>query len=467
MSKNTFKTNIMNNNNNIMNNNNINNIDDIDDLLDIFDLKQNYTAADLDNKEKEYILNVVSSASNSQKKYELIAFINNTKKRLLENLNRIKQSDSIPGINPGTVSSRNSLENTIQIGDIINPRSEFPSMQFSNNAIKINGYTNKRIIRNYVFNTQYRDDYDRSYSTNCTFTLPQIMTNVISIDLSALQFPNYAYTFSRDLGTNRIYIREDTALDAPIVLVTIPDGNYNNFNFPPMLEKEINEQVVGSYIPGGPNRFQVSISDTTGRITISNTTYTFLFTQSYPDINNYFPCPTDFKQIFFPIGEQDKDILPDGWKFYSLAWLMGYREFAYYGKNSYTSESIFDNTFADYIYFTMDDYVGNRTSNTYGVIGTSLLENNILAVIPITAPQFSSTFDNNANFIYKTRIYMGPVNISKISIQLINEAGTLVNLHKSDFAFCLQVTSIYDPRPEASSSVLSDAIQKRTHGSHS
>ena len=449
MNKNQFVFNTKNN----INTNNISNISNINDLLDIFDLKQNYNASDLDKKEKEYIFNVVSNTADPQKKYELLKFIKNTKKKLLENLdqlNQVSQNNSMPGINPGTVAlsnSNNSDKNTIAIGDIINPRSDFPSMQFSNNAIKINGYTNKKIIRNYVFNTQYRDDYTRTISTDCSFTLPQTMSNVISLDLAGLQFPNYTYTFSRQLGTNRIYIKEDTALDAPIVLVTIPDGNYDIINFPPMLEKAINEQVTGSYTPGGPNRFSVSISETTYRVTITNSTYTFLMTQSFPDINFYFPCPNDFNQKFFPLGVQDNDAIQDGWKFYSLAWLIGYREFAYFGQKSYTTESLFDNTFGDYIYFVMDDYVGNRASNTYGVIGTSLLENNILAVIPITTPQFSSTFDNNSNFIYKTRIYMGPVDITKISIQLINEAGTLLDLHKSDFTFFLQVTSIYDPYP--------------------
>jgi hypothetical protein len=438
---------VLNTKNNITKNN-------INDLLDIFNLKQNYNAADLDKKEKEYIFNVLSNNTNStdpQKKYELLKFIKNTKKKLLENLNQlnqVNQNNSMPdlGINPGTVALSNSSDKkTIAIGDIINPRSDFPSMQFSNNAIKINGYTDKTIIRNYVFNTQYRDDYTRTFSTDCSFTLPQKMSNVISIDLSGIQFPNYTYTFSKALGTNRIYIKEDTALDAPIVLVTIPDGNYGIINFPPMLEKAINEQVTGSYTPGGPNRFQVSISETTYKVTISNSTYTFLMTQSYPDINFYFPCPNNFNQKFFPIGVQDNDAIQDGWKFYSLAWLIGYREFAYFGQKSYTTESLFDNTFGDYVYFVMNDYVGNQTSNTYGVIGTSLIENNILAIIPVTTPQFSSTFDNNANFIYKSRIYMGPVDITKISIQLINEAGLLLDLRQSDYSFFLQVKTIFDP----------------------
>jgi hypothetical protein len=378
----------------------------------------------------------------------------------------------MPGINPGPGPNPNpgpgAANSAIQMGQIINPRDDFPSMQFSNNAIKINGYTDKKIIRNYVFNTQYRDDYTRTVSTDCSFTLPQKMSNVISIDLSGIQFPNYAYTFNRITGTNRIYIEESVTGNK--ALVTIPDGNYNTINFPPTLEKAINEQVVGSYTPGGPNRFQVSISETTRSTTITNTTYDFiinLLIQTSPESSSYFPCDgNQYAAKFKASLTDDKTGVLNGFKFYTLGWLMGYREDIYAGQKSYTSESLFDNTFGDYVYFALDDYVGNKVSNTYGLLAASVIENNILAIIPITTPQFSSTFSNNSNFIYKKRIYTGPVNITKISIQLLNPVGTLIDLHQSDFTFFLQVTSIYDPYPDPTApttapTTLLDAVKRK------
>jgi len=476
MNKNQFTFNTK---NNTKNNTTINN--NINDLLDIFDLKQDYTAADLDNKEKEYILNVVSNNANSadpQKKYELLMFIKNAKSKLLENLNQmnqLNQSNSIPGINPGTVtlSSTNNDTHKIGMGDIINPNDDFPAMQFSGNAFRINGYRANKTIKNYIFNTKYRDDYNTTDSTDCSFTIPRKMLNVISLDLSGLQFPNYMYTFNRSTGTDRIYIVEIGTGNSAFVV--IPNGNYDLINFPPMLEKAINEQVVGSYTPGGPNRFSVSISESTRQTTITNSTYPFvmnLLVQTSPEVSSYFPCDENqYSQKFKTTVPDEKTGILTGYKFYTLGWLMGFRKDVYAGQKSYTSESLFDNTFGDYIYFVLNDYVNNQTSNTYGVLGASLLDNNILAVIPITTPQFSSTFDNNANFIYKTRTYSGPVNIQKISIQLLSESGTLVNLHQSDYAFCLQVTSIFDPYSAMdtapNTTTLMDAVKKKEHGLHS
>ena len=65
----------MNKNQIVLNTKNNINTNNINDLLDIFNLKQNYNAADLDKKEKEYIFNVLSNNTNStdpQKKYELL-----------------------------------------------------------------------------------------------------------------------------------------------------------------------------------------------------------------------------------------------------------------------------------------------------------------------------------------------------------------------------------------------------------
>lgn len=461
----------------------------INDLLLFLNLKKNYTANDVDNKEKEYILNVVSNNTNtldSQKKYDLIMFIKNAKAKLLENINSYSTTgsrpslgappasasssykpdlikyNSEPGVNPnnGVTNPNVGLEsaykskskkdasddNQIQLGQIINPFGNIPSMQFSNNAIKMNGYNENKIIRNYLFNTKFRDDYQGSISTNSTYTLPQKMSNIISIDLSGIQYPNFAFSFSSAKKTNQIYIFEDDTENE--AFVTIPSGNYNFLNFPAVLEKAINEQVVGSYTPGGPNRFTVSISEYTFFTTITNSTYTFTMVtnfQIYNDDPDYYECPDIYATRYFKSNPDIKNGIRPEQLFNSMGWQIGYRLNVYTGLKSYESEGHFDNTYSDYIYFAMNDFVNNQTSNTYGVLGGSILDNNILAVIPITTPYFTSTFDNNSNFIYKTRNYTGPVNITKINIQLLNEFGEQINLHNTDFTFCLQVTSIMDP----------------------
>ena len=124
---------------------------------------------------------------------------------------------------------------------------------------------------------------------------------------------------------------------------------------------------------------------------------------------------------------------------------MGFREIIYSGAKSYTTESIFNNNYSSYLYFAVDDFTGSQQiSNTFGILKNGILDNNILGVIPLTSQPFNFTFDNNANFIYKKREYFGPVDVSKISIKLLNHIGELVNLNYTDFNFSIQVTSLYD-----------------------
>jgi hypothetical protein len=123
---------------------------------------------------------------------------------------------------------------------------------------------------------------------------------------------------------------------------------------------------------------------------------------------------------------------------------MGFRQIEYIGSDTYTCEAPFEDTLQNYYYFELNDYNDYQNETTYGILPTYILSKNIIAVLPITTPKYISTFDNNSNDIYKTRNYNSPVDISKISIKILNEEGLLVDLHSIDFAFILQVTTIYD-----------------------
>jgi hypothetical protein len=425
---------------------NINNYN-IGELKKFFKLTNNYSNKELEKNAKEMEA-IVSSSTETEYKQQTLNFITEAKQILfLKEL--INEYDPFLNINNDSIK---------MLGSVIKPRSRAQAMEFSKNAVPIgtygNGYGNNTVhTKNYVMNTIFRDNFFTTTSTNATFTLPEKLKNVISMDLSGIQFPNFIFSFTKIKDTTSIYIKEDgTGLEA---IVTIPDGNYNINNMPTVLEKAINEQVVGVYIPGGPNRFTVSISDTTYFTTITNSTNTFtMITNSQANLNLYdntHECFTtsDYAsdthtKYFKTENDYKKNVRPEQY-FQSMGWLLGYRLQNYIGKKSYTSEGHFDTTFINYIFFSLNDYSNNYLSNTYGFMSGSTVEKNILAVIPITSPVWTGTFDNNSNFIYKTRDYNGPTDISRINIQVLNPFGEEVALHGSDFAFCLQVTYIIDP----------------------
>jgi hypothetical protein len=440
------------------------------DLLNFFKLTNTYTLDELAKKEYDLATNILSvdnKTYNSKMKFDIINFIKlakdllisfkadmETNREIKKNIERFVNKDKDPNV-----------------GRIINPLSEHQSLE--KNIIpkeSINGYNYDVMTSVYVFNTVGRNDFYATTASNSTYDLPATWKNVISISLSSVTVPNVMYAFNFEEGTDQIYIEEDNTGISGIV--TIPAGNYSAFDlvvagvysilpeasFPEALTKAINDQL-GTYSGVPPvGRFKVTIDISNRKTTITNSTNTFtmitLGRDPYNDPNGVTKNPTQqsclnpySNKIFIDYGVNPppRERIPPAQYASTMGFLMGFRNITYGGSKSYTSESIFNNIYSDYLYFCLDDYTGSQPlTNTYGIGGGSMLKENILGVIPISSNLFVPTFDNGSNFIYKKREYFGPVDISRVSIKLINQKGNIVNLHQTNFNFAIQVKSIYN-----------------------
>ena len=418
----------------------------IGELKTFFKLNNTYSNAELDKKVKE-LISIVSLSTETGYKHQTIDFIHQAK-QILFIQEKEKEHEQDPY---NSRSQNNKLFNSDQnvtkiplanplanpksnVGQILNPLSNHQSLETTyietDKALKYDLF-----MSNYVFNTCYRDDFFNTTTNNCTFTLPTIIKNVTSITLSAMQYPNVMFTFSNNNHTTQIYIHEDTTDNKGIV--TIPEGNYDIISFPAILQDAINQQIIG---PLGPNRFTVKISSSTNFTTISNSTYTFSM-----EIITYYSKKIGDNCITNPYindtGTTKQKIQPSD-LYCSLGYIIGYREISYNNSMSYTSESCFQSEKYNYIYFALNDYVGNQNMNNVGIFSQSILDQNILALVPITSDQFQTTFTDGSTYIYRTRNYNGPVNIKKISVQLINPMGQLADIHLCDYTFCLQIHTV-------------------------
>jgi hypothetical protein len=426
----------------------------ITELENFLNISGNYDINDIDDKCSR-INSVIKDSKTHDDKYKksLEKFLNEVKLKLVSNIKDIAQEyngfieDYDKPIIDNKITSSDlqpPIKNYDNVGKIINPMAtSHQSLQkISIPSNSINPFAGNKFIANYVFNTQFRDNFFSSHPQDCTFTLPIRIKNVISISLSAVQIPNVFLPFAKTKGTDRIYIYEETTgLEG---VVTIPSGNYDATTFPPILEKAINIQLIGSW----PNRFKVLIDPYTYYTTISNTTNNFRMNilKGIPD--NIGDCALfKYTANANPDNVTTKNnINSKASKFVStMGYLIGYRKIEYIGSNSYTSESMFNNIYTDYVYFCMNEYAtGSQYMANYGILPQGLIDDNILAVIPITTEKFVSTFADNSDYIYKIRNYTGPIDIQKISIKLLGPQGSLVNLHSFDYGFNLQITTIYD-----------------------
>lgn len=436
------------------------------DLMNFFKLTPiNTTFQDVKYVANKMINSLSQNPTNTQNNKDIIHFIKKAEKVLeLVLENNVKNSDK-SGLEEELVSfnDSNNLQNTNynlltnkitetnpnflkpfdNIGKIINPNSTaHQSLQKASiPSNSVNPYNGGTIITNYVFNTQFRDNFFFTSSENCTFTLPTKIKNVISMSLSAIQIPNVMLPFFKN-GTDSIYIVEDnTGLQG---VITIPSGYYTIDDFPAVLESAINTQLGIS-----PNRFTVSIDPNTYFTTIANTTNTFRMNllRGKP---SYLDEPCSIAQYYNNVNVDDVETknglnIKVSQFVTTMGYLIGYRKPEYAHSNSYTSESMFNNIYTDYVYFCLDEYAGSsQYIANYGVLPNSLINDNILAVVPITTPKFISTFADNSDFIFKTRNYNGPIDIQKISVKILNPQGVQVFLHSFDYGFNLQITSIYD-----------------------
>ena len=415
------------------------------DLLNFLKLTGDYDLNDIEQKTNEMTNELLfsnnSGMSSDDKKYktDIINFIKLAKDVLMSTHNDIQ--------NEIEIKKYKQFGKDNNLGKIINPLSTHQALQSHSIPNKsVISYKHNTIKAIYVFNTIARDNFFGTISVNCTFDLPIKLSNVISLTLSSIQIPNIMFTFEGKRGNVTLYIFENNTGVGE--LITIPDGNYSRLDasgngetsMATTLETAIN-LVFNTY--GAPlDRFHVSISNSTGRTTISNSSSNFSIKTLLVTGVNYFCSP--FTKPVKDISDSKIGISPSKY-IETLGYYLGFRETYYLNSNSYTSEGVFNNKYSSYLYFAVNDYTGSQSaSNTYALLQNSINADQILAVIPLNGPRFDFIFDDGANFIYKKREYFGPVDISKISVKLLNQIGELVNLLDSEYSFSLEVTTVYD-----------------------
>ena len=150
-----------------------------DDLYDVFDLNNGYSHDELNSKISKTILNVINKNHTKEYKQKMLLFINSAKDRL-----QIK--DNLDNNNSKILSE---IIDT-KIGDIIKTYNNFNHNPLQHQRVKtttINPYQEKTVTINYIFNTQFRNDFLNSIPQQCVFNLPEPINNVVQLKLLSIQ----------------------------------------------------------------------------------------------------------------------------------------------------------------------------------------------------------------------------------------------------------------------------------------
>jgi hypothetical protein len=411
------------------------------ELEEILELPTNYDETVIQMKEAKLRQNIMSDLSiPSTIKTKTLGFITNVKNVLVLNINNNKSDNNantghkienlaktyknVYNLNKGLDKSElTGAGSTYIIKQPPTPYGQSSPSEFYQGTINP---LNKRILRQHInIDTRFRENYYASQSSNFHLDLPIRLTQVVSLQLSALEMPSTFYAISKVFGNNFFVISVPAVL---ALVVTIPDGNYtyltlqvyiNTFLSTAPAAYQTIQFLADINTPGGTG------SGGSGKMVVGS-------------LNGDIDFALNFQSDRY--GNEDKQTpLP-----LKMGWLMGFRG-GYYEKNAtYVSEGIIDLLGPRYIYLVVDDFNNNVSDGFYGAFSSSILNKNILARITLQSSVFNIIAQNNLMLVTSARQYFGPVDIQKMQIQLLDEYGRILDLNNMDYSFCLSFQTIYD-----------------------
>jgi hypothetical protein len=244
--------------------------------------------------------------------------------------------------------------------------------------------------------SRYRDKILYSNSGFFSYFLPKKYSNVISIRLVSIEFPNLFYTFTSIKKNISFYIQP---IGLSKQLITIKQGNYTSTQ----IIDELNDKLKIFNTAGVT--VTASLDTVTGCTTI---------------IASALTIPTNF-EIDFTNSDLGKHL--------------GYSKNIYSGNTNYTSEGIMDVVGDPYFYIRINDF-GDLVTQFGGI--------NILGKIILNKSKTVMIFDNQANFLAKSYTFTNTQTIQKLDIELIDINGVRVDMVNLDYSLTLELKMAYD-----------------------
>ena len=307
--------------------------------------------------------------------------------------------------------------------------------------------------------------------------MPEVLKNVVSMELGSIEIPMTYYQIQRSLGNNHFWFEwndpsgtadgVDGALNT--YYIEIPDGNYQSYE----MQLAINYEIIKA-IENDPlwekgteiaDRFypQCLLNLHTQKFTFfinpvlsptsTNTTNTLNVYFNKNHLNYSGECIGSETEVLSSktAPELMVDLKNDIGVLGSIGWILGFRNPDYKKGDPYVSEGCYDGWGNKYLYLVINDYNKNINNVCITSYNKSLGRSNILARIPTKALsrdefqngliiQHNNTTDNS----FKGRDYFGPVDINRLEIQLTDEYGRIVDLNWMDLSFSLNITCLYD-----------------------
>jgi len=305
---------------------------------------------------------------------------------------------------------------------------------FPNDVTPGNLNSVKRITQllNLNLNSCFRNNYYKTNPCDFLYLFPIEINNVLSMRLASIEIPNAWYLFSK-LKKNNFFEIDifEYSLDNKVepikkynYLIIVPDGNYdidslqyylNNVYF---YQSEITSNTPLKYIQFTID--PISLKTSFKIIESDQNSNTFSFTLKFIENLNQNAMST-------------------------MGWLLGFRLGTYIEvEDCIISEGLFDAGGDRYIYICINDFQYNNNNSNIVCFDKSILNEDVIAKIPMINGKFSLIINDNNQVLAKLRRYNGPVNLSRLQIKILDRFGTIIDLNNMDFSFTLEMEILYE-----------------------
>lgn len=279
----------------------------------------------------------------------------------------------------------------------------------------------KRVTQllNLNINSCFRTNYYQSNPCDFLYMIPSEIKKVVSMRLVSIEIPNSWYLIAKEKKNNKFFIsiqkNESSPVDYEII---IPEGNYNSDS----LQDYLNTHF-----------FYESDIDT-------DLKYIKFEINNY-NLKSSFSLIEDCENISFSLkftNDMNFNMMD------TFGWILGFRLNCYVKGEEFVSEGLFDAGGDRYIYVSINDFQYNSNNSNIVCFDQSILNEDVIAKIPMINGKLSLIINDNNNSLAKIRRYNGPVNINRLGIKILDKFGNVIDLNNMDFSLTLELELLYE-----------------------
>lgn len=320
----------------------------------------------------------------------------------------------------------------------------------------------KRITQllNVNINSCFRNNYYQHNPCDFLYTLPNEITNVLSMRLVSIEIPHSWYLFSSNKKNNsfHIIIHSETSSNIEYTIV-IPDGNYTadtlqhylnttyfyesrtddaylqyiKFSIDPISLKTTFEIISNE-------GYEETSFNSNESMSISSTSTPTILTTSTTDLVPTTSTPTP--NFLFSLQFSSTMIMSQNMN--TFGWALGFRLSKYTNVDKITSEGVFDNGCDRYVYVCINDFQYNNNTSNIVCFDKTVLNEDVMAKVLMVNGKLSLLINENTSNLSKIRRYNGPVNLSKLYIKILDRFGNVIDLNYMDFSMTIELEILYE-----------------------